>query len=184
MHLCMWRTRYRYEKVNEKYSWLLLWPTHMIMSFMLGKTSGIKHVCERVIQDTEVDDDCRKPVLCYLNAVSIRSSQTPMESLFSELAFSAGFRTGNSAATVKNLLSRKPKKCIVLILDEIDALVSDVNSGGASSKSEQALQAILDCAANESYPLALIGISNTIGNDKFNRIRSMGKVCADVWFCN
>ena len=147
------------------------------LEMSLGKTSGIKHVCERVIQAIEVDDDCRVPVLCYVNAVSIRASRNPMESLFGELAYSAGFRSGSTATVVKQLLSRKPKKCIILILDEIDALVSDVTAGGPSNRSEQALQAILDCAADDDYPLALIGISNTFGNGKFDRIHSMCKVC-------
>jgi Cdc6-like AAA superfamily ATPase len=140
-----------------------------------GKTSGVKFVCERVIETTQIDDDCRSPVLCYLNAVSIRASPDPVASLFSEMAFNAGFQNCKSAASLKQLLSRSPQKFVILILDEIDALVSD-SKLESYTKPEQALKKVLDCAADEHYPLALIGISNTIGSDKYERLQAFGKV--------
>lgn len=150
----------------------------MYLSSLLfsGKTSGVKFVCEEVIKSTKTDSDCRAPVLCYINAVSIKETHNPLECLFNDISFSVGFPSGSSASSLKSQLSRKPQqKFVILILDEIDALVSNSRLE-RRSKSELALGKLLDCAADETYPLALIGISNTIGSDKFERLHRLGQV--------
>ncbi|GKY99293.1 hypothetical protein MPSEU_000884400 [Mayamaea pseudoterrestris] len=149
----------------------------------IGKTSGVKFVCEKVIQAVPVDDDCRSPLLCYVNAVSVRASTDPMSSLFGELASSAGSHSFKSSpASLKQILSRNSKQFVVLVLDEIDTLVSD-SKLERYSKAELALSKVFGCAADENYPLVMIGISNTIGSDKYERLNKIGKFQRTIEFC-
>lgn len=134
-------------------------------------------MCERLVKTSPIDDDSRVPVLCYINSVSIKASPNPTDTLLSEIAASAGFASATNPKVLKGLLARGTKKFIILIMDEVDALVSQSKASTAHlSKSEKALQTVLDCAADDSYPLAVIGISNVIGNDIFDRLHTIGKV--------
>jgi Cdc6-like AAA superfamily ATPase len=110
-----------------------------------------------------------------VNATIIKSSPQPSEMLFGEVAIGAGLNSCKNPTTLKQQLSRRPKKLVILILDEIDALLSDSKSG-VRSKSEIALEEIVECAVDDNYPLALIGISNTIGSNKYERLQRIGKV--------
>lgn len=154
----------------------LSWFAYMPL-LQTGKTSGVKFVCDRLLKTALIDDDNRAPVLCYVNAVSVKASPNPTETLLDEMAVSAGYTRAKTHQALKGLLSRGEKKFIILIMDEVDALVSHFKATNVHlTKAEKALKTILDCAADESYPLAVIGISNIIGNTSLDRLHSIGKV--------
>ncbi len=80
-----------------------------------------------------------------------------------------------------SIWKRIKKEMILVVVDEIDLLVSKSNQAveGRLSGTEGVLQTLLDYAGDEAMPFAVIGISNSSANDKYHRLNEIGKVSSD-----
>jgi Cdc6-like AAA superfamily ATPase len=145
----------------------------------IGKTSGVKWCCNKVIHEVEKGnirvEGNWKPRLCEINATRLQHVKDPMKDLVESVA---------KALVLKEFslrhVERKLKRggLLILVVDEIDALVSLSKSGngGKPTASERVVQKLLEWTSDETMGLAVIGISNSTGNDKFCRLQELGKV--------
>jgi Cdc6-like AAA superfamily ATPase len=145
----------------------------------IGKTSGIKWCCNKMIQEVEKGtirvEGNWKPRICEINATRLQNVQNPMKDVIESM----GKAMGLSKLTMSNV-ERKLKQggLLILVVDEIDTLVSVSKSGniGKHPASERVVQKLLEWTSNDNMGLAVIGISNSTGNDKFCRLQELGKV--------
>lgn len=142
----------------------------------LGKTSGVKWCCEKAAASRKPDAPETK--ICHINAAFLASKTNPLKCVLNELAKCVGLKGGkHTSTTVKKALQRKkekPNKCLVIVVvDEIDALVSGKNK---SSANENTLRAVLEWANDPDMQMALIGISNCMNDENTGRILGVGSV--------
>jgi ATPase family associated with various cellular activities (AAA) len=148
----------------------------------IGKTSGVKWCCNKMIQEVEkrtirVEGNWT-PLLCEVNATRLQNVQNPLKELIESMSKALGL----SKISMSNV-ERKLKQggLLILVVDEIDTLVSSASKRGNSGKlsgRERVVQKLLEWTSDDNMGLAVIGISNSTGNDKFCRLQELGKVCS------
>jgi hypothetical protein len=148
----------------------------------IGKTSGVKWCCTKAIEETTSNSKYKgpTPMVVHINASHLSSASKPERILLNELAGAVGMN--NPETQQKASISKRIKKeMILVVVDEIDLLVSKSNQevGGRLSGTEGVLQTLLGFAEDDSMPFAVIGISNSSGNDKYHRLNEIGKVSSD-----
>ena len=144
-----------------------------------GKTSGVLLCCRRMIEAVRKrDDDLKEPILCHITASHISTSITPMSHIMQEIAGSLNMKSSSPTASGIKQKLRKGNKLLFLVLDEIDLMISGSfqSEEGRMTITETAIRNILEWVHDESFPVAFIGISNTVGNDKYARLQGIGEV--------
>jgi len=129
----------------------------------IGKTSGVTWCCEQAVSSWD-EDDGPKPKFHVMNA-SETSWQATLKVLWSAL----GLRSGCTEKKVADKL-KTTKTPILLVVDEIDSLVS------SGSGKFGGLEKLLQWANDDEKHFALIGISNSMNDEKFHEIQDAGKV--------
>jgi Cdc6-like AAA superfamily ATPase len=143
----------------------------------LGKTSGVKWCCETAALKYEKQDGPTIKI-CNLAASAFTTQTDPLQSMLNEIGNSLQVKKANpTIETVKKGLTRyksKPNKSLlILVIDEIDALVS---STGLTSMRGKALQTLLEWANNPEMQMAIIGISNCMNDETFEYVLKDGLV--------
>jgi len=132
----------------------------------IGKSSGVTWCCEQAVQCLETDDVTAKPVLCSINA-----SGKTWNTILSTIGSSLGLKSNFTEKNIETKL-RKSAKPILVIVDEIDTLLS----GGHGSIKYDGLVKLLKWAGDDSIRLALIGISNAMNDEISHELRVAGEV--------
>ena len=68
------------------------------------------------------------------------------------------------------------KPVVVVVIDEIDLLVSNHQSSLTLRPGEEVLRELFQWAGNEELTFGLIGICNSVGNIKSRRLQDLGTV--------
>jgi Cdc6-like AAA superfamily ATPase len=146
----------------------------------IGKTSGVKWCCTKAIEETTSNSDYEgpTPTVVHINAGHMSSASNPEAILLEEMARALGMNAPDKQKKNNILTHIKKKQMILLVVDEIDLLVSASSQmvEGRRPGTEGVIQTLLGYAQDETMPLALIGISNSSANDKYHRLKEIGKV--------
>ena len=153
-----------------------------------GKTYGVKWACRQLIDEWELqqreeddeDDDMKdpssikEPVICTMNASPLVDCQyaESMQRLKETISYHA------DTPFQPNKWNRN-KPTIVMVLDEIDLLVSMASIGRTSHSmagSERLLRTLAKWSQDPSMPFVLIGISNSVDNSRGRRLMELGEV--------
>jgi Cdc6-like AAA superfamily ATPase len=145
----------------------------------VGKTSGVKWCCTKAIEEAARNTDYDGPIpkVVHINAGHLSSASAPQGILLQALARAVGMSNPGSQKK-HNILKRIKKEMLLVVVDEIDLLVSKSNQDveGKLTGTEEVIQTLLGFAEEISMPIALIGISNSSANDKYHRLNNIGKV--------
>jgi ATPase family associated with various cellular activities (AAA) len=143
----------------------------------LGKTAAVRACCDRLVTTRHVD--VRAPHVCYVNASSMDASPQPDAVVLQRIAETLEMHCASLPLikTIKSCMTKK-KAQIILIVDEIDILLSDTDDASSTvkSKQEEALEMLSDWAGDPDLSIGVIGISNRKGNTKYERLKQLGKV--------
>lgn len=143
----------------------------------LGKTAAVRACCDRLVH--EYHDDVRKPYVCYVNASSMDASPQPDAVVLQRMAETLEMRYSRlpQINTIKSYMTKKNAQ-IILIVDEVDILLSDTDDASSTvkSKQEEALEMLAEWAGDPDLSIGVIGISNRKGNTKYERLKQLGKV--------
>ena len=94
----------------------------------------------------------------------------------------------NEDRMLKQSKSDKKKTAVILIIDEIDFLISErLVDDHRLVSSEDFLQTVLQWANDDQMAFALIGISNSVANARGRRLHELGQVshcCSTFSFCS
>ena len=139
-----------------------------------GKSMGVDMCCsEEIKRATAVIQEWETPPeICYLNS-SLLQKHTEKE---------ARVFTYQRMGVSTNRLRRSPtgldagRSAIILILDEVDLLIS-------SKGTEGYLRSLLALASNKNTFLSVIGIANSVDNEKARRLNDLGFVSFYLIFC-
>lgn len=150
----------------------------------VGKTAGVRWCCDELIKEySEQGGIHQRLVVCYINANYLQTSPDPQLPVLQRLAQALGSKANGSPRfqDIKSKLT-KSNTLVLLVVDELDVLVSEGASGLPSdeplSRQEEALSAMAAWARDENVPLGLIGIANTRGREKYHRLKELGEVRA------
>ena len=158
-------------KINEESSAVL----YVCGAPGLGKSSGVNWCCNQVAKSTLKDEV--KIKICHVNASYLTAQSTPLSSVMKDIAICMGIKAAHpSESTIsKRLSDTKSSTVLIVVVDEIDALVT---GGGRVTNGSDCLQTLLQWANNPTMQMGLIGISNCMNDNKFNDIRELGAVSA------
>ena len=151
----------------------------------IGKTSGVLWSVEKVIKDLAAEkcviagpgddsedmDDVAKPVLCHVNATHFTAVNKTFEAILKQIGQVVGVK-----GKVDNILKRGKIHAIV-VMDEIENLLAkNPKKSFPASESEESLEKLIEMANDDDVHLTLIGISNSVGDEKFARIDGLKAV--------
>lgn len=151
----------------------------------VGKTSSIKWAikeAERYASEQQDLDNLLVPSFCFLNAADVGSPKNVTDMMANALSLS---KKRTSLENVKKALGPSqngkgaPKcSCLIMVIDEIELLLSDKNSTSDKpmSSGEAVLKMLGDWSAAHDFHFALVGISNSIGNEHAKRLQRFGLV--------
>ena len=116
-------------------------------------------------------DFCRE---LFLNASSLPSPESILEEITKAIGTDV---TNDQNAIEKALKSTKKRKKIkiILVIDEIDFLLKDL-VGKKKMKENSAFSSILSWASDPACRMALIGISNSVGDNNARLLHNCAKV--------
>lgn len=141
-----------------------------------GKTMGIGFCCNRVKQywKEEAKTSTERAHLEAPKFIMINCSE--LQNLSKSDAMKKtqeciGLKHGWKQLKRPKDLDKSKKSAIVLILDEIDMLVSKRGNGMTHSGTEEYLKELIASASDPNNMLSLVGISNSVDND---RLKSLG----------
>lgn len=150
-----------------------------------GKTSGIQFCCNKVVNNfTEGSWSGEKiePVVVEINAARLTSCgpENAKRQLIQTI-WSCCKKKGNGdeKTLMKSMQTRRSngkKLFVILVLDEIDQLVSNKSTGNTANGGEKLLRELSFWSKNSDYRFALIGIGNSINNSKQRRVKQFVKV--------
>jgi Cdc6-like AAA superfamily ATPase len=147
----------------------------------IGKTSGVKWCCAKAVEQASRNRTPKDPDIkvIHINGGFLSSATSPMTILLNELAKGTGMKNPGAQKTVNILKRIKSQNMVVVVLDEIDLLVGKASTSVEGTRllgAEGVVQTLLEWAGNEEIPIALIGISNSSANPKYDRLHKIGKV--------
>ncbi len=151
----------------------------------VGKTSAVKYAIketERLASENQNIANMLLPSFCFVNAADVISPKAISEKIADALKLKGQRRTIEQVR--KALDSSQSAKrasscsCIILIIDEIELLLSErgKTSDIPTSNGEEALKMLGEWASDQNFTFALIGISNSIGNQQAKRLQKFGLV--------
>jgi Cdc6-like AAA superfamily ATPase len=138
-----------------------------------GKSMGVDMCCSDLLQTVNADlqEWESPPQICYLNSSVLQklTHKQALETTFQRMGVSAKrlHRSKSTEATTRS--------AFILILDEVDLLIS-------SKGLEGYLRTLLSLASNENTYLSVIGIANSVDNQKARRLNELGFVSFDLPF--
>lgn len=135
----------------------------------IGKTSGITWCCQQIVSAWD-EEDGHKPILCEMNA-----SEKSWPETLKTIGYAVGLRGKYSVESVEKRLQNE-KYPILLVIDEVDILLS---SQGGRCKADGLAQ-LLKWASDDEMHFALIGISNSMNDEKAHKIQDAGEVSCFV----
>ncbi len=121
----------------------------------------------------------KRLVVSYINASSLlhKTKKEAMEATLGQLGITGVGQLDRTSRTGRNIVG---PGVVILLIDEIDFLVSVSSSRGATGAkqtgSEKYLSWLFCLALNENFRLGLICTSNSICNDKASRLNALGMV--------
>lgn len=121
----------------------------------MGKTTLVRHCVNSISSKKKI---CRE---LFLTASSISRAETILE----DIAKALGKDVASDRISIESALRstlKKRKTYVILVLDEIDFLLKDI--GNRKMKDDSAFSSILKWASDSTFRMALIGISNSVGN--------------------
>jgi hypothetical protein len=147
----------------------------------IGKTSGVHWCCEKAIEECN-GSGFGVSALCKINSGILMTASDALTELFSEMGKALGIANPTRTLVERRLKQGKKGQgsVLILVVDEIDILLSDGNSGRKSKRSEDLLHEIMRMANDVNYRLVLIGMANASGEGKYKRMQRGGKVCAHL----
>jgi Cdc6-like AAA superfamily ATPase len=174
----LYETMQRKELIDSNEQQCKLVSTHHSKSALcicgvpgIGKTSGVKYCCSKAIeqycQDRQLIAGGKKsPIMCCINAAHLKSRTTneQMESIIEEIFHILEVKSDCTIISLKKVLK---KQFVILVLDEIDVLISS-----ASKSDEGILQALFELTDDPSAKLTMIGITNHLGDVTYSRLHS------------
>jgi len=136
-----------------------------------GKTTLVQLCCNDVekwakenknlVQQNKYGNWSLLPKMVYINVTHLKDASSMNTSILSHLSSILGIGEPSSFQDIENHIdirkSRFKKSAIVLVLDEIDLIVS-------SSSGSKVLEKLFHWSSNPVYSFLLIGISNSIEN--------------------
>ena len=138
-----------------------------------GKTLAVDWCCNNALELAKgsVDDGGKAPIFSRINGSHYQNLTTKpaLDRVKEAIATSMGQKTF-SENTLKR--SKTEKSTVVLVIDEIDLLVSD--------KFEKFLSTLLGWASNQHMRFGIIGISNSVENSKSRRLHTLGEVSTSL----
>ena len=145
----------------------------------LGKTSGVSWCCQQAVASWESSalEPAPEPKIFHINAGFLVSKKHPLQSVLNELGKCLGTRCDKlqTSSFVRNMKSKKERPndtLVILVVDEIDSLVS----GAKSPDSDVLLRTLLEWANAPDMQMALIRISNCMNDENVSRIHEVGSV--------
>lgn len=143
-----------------------------------GKSMTVEE-CGRLAKETfraSCEEFEAPPRIVYLNSSQLR-----------DMSCDEAYDSTLKKACVKsekflknNSFDQDERPVVVLVLDEIDYLVSTSSSTGKFTKSEQYLQKLIELARSKEHLVALVGISNSVENDRAKRLEKLGFVSTRI----
>lgn len=105
------------------------------------------------------------------------SSQPTYDSALTTIANCLGLQN-NDTLTIEKKLTRASgrKLTLLVIVDEIDLLISENSNGTEAVGKEKIVKLFLSWANDPELRFGLIGISNSLGNRKRERLHQLGSV--------
>lgn len=153
----------------------------------VGKTSAVQWACKETelwASDQQSLNNLLLPSFCFVNAANMQMTSNALKRIIEDIADSLSLkgkrrtREGVETALVSSQGGRRVHSCLVMVVDEIDLLLSDRSKASAvpSSSSEAALKLLCEWSATQNFRFALIGVSNSIGNQHVRRLQKFGLV--------
>lgn len=142
----------------------------------VGKTSGVMFCCNKLKDEGQTYDFDVK--VAKFNASDLKSTDALHQELGSVLRTKATKKAIVSKLRGANSSKKNKPPFLVVVVDEIDMMLSESQLVSTHLKSEQVLKEMLEYTSDPDIKFALIGISNSSGSHKYGRLHQIGKVCS------
>jgi hypothetical protein len=158
-----------------------------------GKTMGVTDCKRQMIAWAKDNLEAwqEMPVFCHIRGSSFQHHCTSKSAAMKALRAGVSNEIGkafNEDRMLKQSKSDKKKTTVILIIDEIDFLISErLVDDHRLVSSEDFLQTVLQWANDDQMAFALIGISNSVANARGRRLHELGQVshcCSTFSFCS
>jgi Cdc6-like AAA superfamily ATPase len=135
-----------------------------------GKTMTVDWCCNKALKSAKesAEEWEKAPTYCRINGSHYQNLTKKIALDDVKEALSTSMGQAFSEKAVKRSKNAE-KSAVILVIDEIDLLVS-------SDKSENFLSTLLGWASNEQMTFGIIGISNSVDNSKARRLHNLGVV--------
>jgi hypothetical protein len=138
-----------------------------------GKTMGVKRCCDKAVEQAKRESEKweKNPAVKFMNASPLlnRSKESALQKTLEEIELHSWQRL-----KISNSDEDSNNAAMILVLDEFDLLVAD---SGSNSGTEEYLRTLIRWASDQTMRFVLIGISNTVGdNKKGHRLKNLGMV--------
>lgn len=118
----------------------------------------------------------KTPRVGLVNMASLVASSIEKDGVQKEMLKQVAKRMGlGNDASIDNLEKQAKGNVLILIIDEVDMLLKRQDSDG-----ERFLRDLIRLANEEHLSFRLIGISNSVNDDSYTRIREIGAVCGPL----
>jgi ATPase family associated with various cellular activities (AAA) len=139
----------------------------------VGKTTAVDWCCDKVVKSVKNRelagfDSLR---ICRVNGVSPGDA---VNSILNKIA--DGLDMTNKVVTMKSLATflKKTDEMVMLVIDEVDEMVSSRGTSSLNSESEKTLHELCKLASDPSCNVSLIGISNAVDGLAATRLKMIG----------
>lgn len=160
-----------------------------------GKTMGVTNCKRQMIAWAKDNLEAwqEMPVFCHFHGSSFQqhctSKSAAMKALRAGISNEIGKAFNEDRMLKRRSKSDEKKTALILIIDEIDFLVSERLVDDRLVSSEDFLQTVLKWANDDQMAFALIGISNSVANARGRRLHELGQVshccfCSTFSFCS
>jgi hypothetical protein len=138
-----------------------------------GKTLAVDWCCKKALElaKESAEEWDKAPTFCRINGSHYQNltKKRALDDVKEAISTSMG-QTFSENVVKRSKIAEK--STVVLVIDEIDLLVSD--------KSETFLSTLLGWASNEQMAFGIIGISNHVESSKARRLHSLGGVSTSL----
>jgi hypothetical protein len=150
----------------------------------VGKTSAVQWACRETelwASEKQGLDNLLLPSFCFINAADMQTASNASKQITDKIADALSLKgKRRTREGVEKALEggRSSHSCLVMVVDEIELLLSERSKTSAvpSSSSETALKMLCEWSTAQNFRFALIGISNSIGNQHVKRLQRFGLV--------
>jgi hypothetical protein len=154
----------------------------------VGKTSAMQWAHKQTklwASEKQGLENLLLPSFCFINADDMQTSSNALKKITEMIADALSLKgKRRTREGVEKALEGGPRShsCLVMVVDEIDLLLSERSKRSAvpSSSSETALKMLCEWSTAQNFRFALIGISNSIGNQQVQRLQRFGLVSGRI----